>query len=173
MPGRDDGSSRNRAADCRTSLLFPGKSEFWAQRQNGQMGSRPKSTQWKRLDVRAERPHKTRAVGAASGKSLQSWNDWWRTQSDSNPSPARNSLPAGKMQGILANLNQIRQKWTVNAVISRGFFAEFPTQSCREFEDLNPIASREFGSSGNSIPAPGAANFCSPGNPDSAKLNKL
>jgi hypothetical protein len=41
---------------CRTSLLFPGKSDFWAQRQTGRMASKPQSTQSQRLNAHAERP---------------------------------------------------------------------------------------------------------------------
>ena len=40
----------------RTSLLFPRKSDFWAQRQTGQMGPRAKSAQSQRFNARAERP---------------------------------------------------------------------------------------------------------------------
>jgi hypothetical protein len=45
-----------------TSLLFPGKSDFWAQRQTGQMGSRPKSAQSQRLHARGEHPAKRRLL---------------------------------------------------------------------------------------------------------------
>jgi hypothetical protein len=39
------GRTVEKADLCRTSFLFPGKSDFWAQRQTGQMGSKLKSAQ--------------------------------------------------------------------------------------------------------------------------------
>ena len=57
---------------------------------------------------------------------------WLTTQAAANRSPVLNSLLAGNLQGIFPNLNQIRRS-VANALILHGLFAEFPTQSCREF----------------------------------------
>jgi hypothetical protein len=54
----------------------------------------------------------------------------------------------------LANLNQIGKRRTVNALMLRGIFAKFPTQSCREFKAPNLIPSREFKSRSGEFGAP-------------------
>jgi hypothetical protein len=45
-----------QGADCRTSLLIPGKGDFWGQRRTGRMASKPKSAQSQRLNTHAECP---------------------------------------------------------------------------------------------------------------------
>ena len=80
------------------------------------------------------------AFVTASETFTTNWIAWWRTQSDSNPSPLPISLLTGKLTGNFVKSAHFLRFWMLTREQFQRLSAKFPTQQNRELFRRN----REF-----------------------------